>query len=62
MLRTPDLTKEMMVQTDALNRGLGAVLSQIGEENEEHPVIYISRKLLPREEKYSIENECLAVV
>lgn len=63
VLRTPDLSKEMIVQTDASNHGLGAVLSQIGEDNEEHPIVYISPKLFPREEKYSIvEKECLAVV
>ena len=63
VLRTPDLSKEMIVQTDASNRGLGGVLSQIGDDGEEHPVVYISRKLLPREERYSIvEKECLAVV
>lgn len=57
------MERQMVVQTDASNRGVGAVLSQIGEDGEEHPVIYISRKLLPREERYSIvEKECLAVV
>uniref|UniRef100_A0A1X7U211 RNA-directed DNA polymerase n=1 Tax=Amphimedon queenslandica TaxID=400682 RepID=A0A1X7U211_AMPQE len=63
VLRTPDIRKEMILQTDASNRGLGAVLSQIGEDGEEHPIVYISRKLLPREEKYAVvEKECLAVV
>ncbi|KAL7889579.1 hypothetical protein AOLI_G00018370 [Acnodon oligacanthus] len=47
--------------TDALERGLGAVLSQV-VEGEERPVLYISRKLAPREVKYStIEKECLAI-
>lgn len=62
VLKTPDLRREMILQTDASNRGIGAVLSQINE-GEEHPVIYVSRKLLPRETRYSIvEKECLAVV
>jgi hypothetical protein len=51
----------MVVQTDACDTGLGAVLSQI-HDGEEHPIMYISRKLVPREKKYSIvEKECLAV-
>eukprot|EP00731_Ephydatia_muelleri_P034853 Em0081g18a len=48
--------------TDASNRGIGAVLSQCDEEGQEHPVAYYSRKLLPREERYStVEKECLAI-
>ena len=41
---------------------MGAVLSQEDKERVDHPVAYFSRKLLPREERYStIENECLAI-
>ncbi|KAG6940206.1 hypothetical protein G0U57_018709, partial [Chelydra serpentina] len=41
--------------------GLGAVLSQmVGDD--EHPILFLSRKLLPRERKYAVvEKECLAV-
>ena len=45
VLVTPDFTKPMVVQTDASETGVGAVLSQL-HEGEEHPIIYISRKLL----------------
>ena len=51
------------MQTDASNHGVGAVLCQKDEKGEEHPIQYISRKLLPRESRYSTtERECLAVV
>ena len=61
VLVTPDFTKPMVVQTDASETGVGAVLSQL-HEGEEHPIIFISRKLLPREQKYStVEKECLAI-
>ena len=41
--------------------GIGAVLSQI-EDGLDHPVGYFSKKLLPREERYStVEKECLAI-
>ena len=49
VLNTPDLNNEMILQTDASNRGVGAVLSQMDSEGEEHPIAYVSRKLLPRE-------------
>ncbi|KAI3353885.1 hypothetical protein L3Q82_005086 [Scortum barcoo] len=49
------------VQTDDSGVGLGAVLLQ-GEEGQQSPVQYISRKLFPREKKYStIEKEALAI-
>ena len=50
------------MQTDASNRGVGAVLSQMDPEGTEHTVGYYSRKLLPRKESYStIEKERLAI-
>ena len=50
------------MQTDASDRGVGAVLSQFDDDEREHPVAYFSRKLLPRETRYStVEKECLAI-
>ena len=45
-MRRPDFNRPFILQTDASNRGLGAVLSQIDAEGEEHLVAYFSRKLL----------------
>ena len=62
VLRNPDFSKPFLLQTDASDRGVGAVLSQRDENGEEHPLEYFSRKLLPREERYStVEKECLAI-
>ena len=62
VLRSPDFTREFVLQSDASDRGVGAVLSQLDDEGDDHPVTFFSRKLLPREEKYStIEKECLAI-
>ncbi|CAM5100341.1 unnamed protein product [Eretmochelys imbricata] len=61
ILVAPDLGKEFILQTDASDVGMGAVLSQM-VGNDEHPIHFLSRKLLPRERKYTIvEKECLAV-
>ena len=58
---SPNFSKELIVQSDASDRGLGAVLSQLDESGNNKPVAYTSHKLLPREEKYSmVEKECLA--
>lgn len=63
ILRVPDPNRRFIVQTDASDVGIGAVLSQLEENGEEHPIAYASRKLQPRETKYSaIEKECLAIV
>ncbi len=60
-LHSPDFSLSFLLQTDASDRELGAVLSQ-EIEGEEWPVLYISRKLSKRETKYNtIEKECLAI-
>jgi len=61
VLHSPRFDQPFVLQTDASGVGLGAVLLQ-GEVGNYHPVAYISRKLFPREMRYStIEKECLAV-
>ena len=62
VLASPDFDREFVLQTDASDRGIGAVLSQFDEQGQEHPIAYFSKKLLPREERYStVEKECLAI-
>ena len=62
VLHVADPSRPYILQTDASDRGLGAVLSQADDLGEEHPVSFASRKLLPQETIYStIEKECLAV-
>ena len=61
VLHTPDFSRRFVLQTDASEVGLGAVLSQI-HDGMEYPVTFVSRKLLPHERNYAtIEKECLAV-
>ncbi|XP_075770608.1 uncharacterized protein LOC142823438 [Pelodiscus sinensis] len=61
VLIQPDFNKPFILQTDASDLGLGAVLAQ-EEEGAEHPVLYLSRKLFPREKAYAtIEKEALAL-
>nr|XP_025044422.1 uncharacterized protein LOC112547106 [Pelodiscus sinensis] len=61
VLRSPDFEKPFLLQTDASEVGLGAVLAQ-EEEGAEYPVAYLSRKLFPRERNYAvIEKEALAI-
>ena len=51
--KAPDYGKPFVVQTDASEHGVGAVLSQCDGTGTEHPVAYFSHKLLPREQKYT---------
>ena len=63
ILYLPDFSKPFIVQVDASERGLGAVLCQTDDEGQEHPIVYNSRKLLDRERKLATtEKECLGIV
>ena len=63
ILACPDETKLFTLQTDASEKGIGAVLSQEDAGGQERPLAFFSRKLLQRERNYStIEKECLGIV
>jgi hypothetical protein len=62
ILITPNFDLPFIVQTDASNKAIGAVLSQ-DISDVKHPIAFLNRKLLPREQNYStVEKECLAIV
>ncbi|OOZ48264.1 hypothetical protein BOW40_12595 [Solemya velum gill symbiont] len=60
VLRNADLSKSFVLQTDASDRGVSGVLLQEFSDGR-HPIMFVSKKLLPREQNYSvIEKECYA--
>ena len=62
ILKLPEVDKEFVLQTDASDIGIGAVLLQ-EEDGAKKPVAYASRKLKKAELSYAtIEKECLAIV
>ncbi|GFN86685.1 Pol polyprotein [Plakobranchus ocellatus] len=62
VLIIPDVNAPFVVQTDASDYGIGAVLLQM-RSGKLMPCRFASRKLLPREQNYStIERETLAIV
>ena len=63
ILAFPDYDKEFILDTDASNDGIGAVLSQIQESGEEKVIAYGSRVLSKPERRYCVtRRELLAVV
>ncbi len=59
----PDFGKEFVLQTDASDYGVSAVLSQLDDLGNEKVIAYASKALSPREQKYSTtEKEAFAVV
>ncbi len=61
VLQSPNFNSPFTVLMDAFHWGIGGVLLQ-GEGDKRKPVAYISRKLFPKETRYSAaELECLAI-
>ena len=62
VLRSPDFHLKFILQTDASQSGLGAVLEQEFRDGR-HPVMFLSKKLNGAERNYAvIEKECYAIV
>ena len=58
ILHLPDLSRRMVLRTDASNVAIGAVLLQ-EYDGEKFPVAYISKKLNSAQKNYStMEREC----
>ncbi|GFW48590.1 retrovirus-related Pol polyprotein from transposon 297 [Trichonephila clavipes] len=52
VLYAPNFGREFIVQTDASNAGMGAVLTQLNEQGQEHPILYLSKKFSEVEKRY----------
>jgi len=62
ILRLPNVGQPFVLQINASHLGVGAVLLQEDTAGEKRPIAFASRKLLPRESRYStIEPECLSI-
>lgn len=62
VISCPDFNIPFIIQCDASNKGIGAVLCQ-KIDNIERPIAYLSRKLNDREQSYSTsERELLSIV
>ncbi|KFM73170.1 Retrovirus-related Pol polyprotein from transposon 297, partial [Stegodyphus mimosarum] len=61
--RAPDFNKEFILQTDASDSGMGVILAQKDERDNEHPVLYLSKQFTETEEKSSpTEKKCAAII
>ncbi|TPX37422.1 hypothetical protein SmJEL517_g00640 [Synchytrium microbalum] len=60
----PDYERPFIVETDASDFAIGAVLSQLQTDNRRpHPIAFVSRKLLTAERNYSVyDKELLAII
>ncbi|KAL0173559.1 hypothetical protein M9458_029527, partial [Cirrhinus mrigala] len=62
ILTHPDPTKAFVVEVDASNVGVGAVLSQRGTDEKLHPCSFFSRKFNSTQQRYGLgDRELLAI-
>ncbi|XP_070401394.1 uncharacterized protein [Nothobranchius furzeri] len=63
ILHRPDPQRQFTLEVDASDTGVGAVLSQVAEEDKRlHPCAFFSRRLTPTESRYDVgDRELLAV-
>ena len=54
VLMMPDHTKPFQIKTDASKYAMGAVLTQLDENGDRHPVSFISKTFSPAERNYKI--------
>ena len=63
ILRRPDFGRPFIVHTDASQKAVGAVLTQLDDDGREYTVAYSSSKLTPTQSNWGItELECYAVI
>lgn len=63
ILPHPDLDKPFVLETDASDAALGAVLYQLDSDGRLRPLAFHSRKFLPAERNYTVhDRELLAIV
>ena len=56
ILTMPDFEKQFIIRTDASYDGIGGVLLQKDENNNEKPIHFVSRSLKPAERNYAITD------
>ena len=61
ILKSPEFTQPFHHADRCLRERCWAVLSQLDQSGEEHPVAFFSQKLLQQEEAYSTVEECLTI-
>ena len=63
VLAFPDFNEVFILDTDASDAGIGAVLSQLDDDNKEHVIAYASRTLSKPERRYCVTfKELLSVI
>ncbi|KAF8782544.1 Retrovirus-related Pol polyprotein like [Argiope bruennichi] len=62
VLYSPNFSKRFIIRCDASNLGIGVVLTQLSDYDEEHLIMYLSKNFYLQSKSTVLQKECTAII